>query len=174
MNYFELFEIPVAFSVDQQELSRKYFQLQKKFHPDFHSQADGGEQEEMLQQSSLINKAYKTFKDPDATIKYLLELKGLIAEDEKYEIPPDFLMEMMELNEDLAEDDVLKQEEAKTKIATMQQNFYQQVQSIIEEYDDYRANEAQMLQVKEYYFKKKYLNRIYERLEKIADSASTK
>ncbi len=35
MNYFELFEIPVSFQVDKASLSKKYFELQKKYHPDF-------------------------------------------------------------------------------------------------------------------------------------------
>ena len=31
-----------------------------------------------------------------------LQLKGLLEEEEKYPLPPDFLMEVMELNENLS------------------------------------------------------------------------
>ncbi|CAN5400760.1 co-chaperone HscB [soil metagenome] len=172
MNYFELFEVPVSFIVDQKELSTKYFELQKKFHPDFFTNADEEEKSKVLEQSSVINKAYKTFKDTQATIKYVLQLKELIADDEKYDLPPDFLMEMMELNESLSDDDVLSTEEAKTKIAQLEQELYKEVQSIIEGYDDERTTDAQMLLVKEYYYKKKYLNRILERLEGMRNIAS--
>ena len=172
MNYFELFEMPVSLIVYQKDLSSKYFELQKKFHPDFFTNADEEDKTKALEQSSVINSAYKTFKDPDATINYVLGLKGLIADDEKYDLPPDFLMEMMELNESLSDEDVLPAEEAKTKIAQLDQELYKEVQSIIEGYDEERTTEAQMLLVKEYYYKRKYLNRILERLERMGNVAS--
>ena len=46
MNYFELFEIPVSLSVSGKEVQLKYFELQKKYHPDFFSNADENEQDE--------------------------------------------------------------------------------------------------------------------------------
>ena len=116
MNYFELFEIPVSLTVDQNKLSSQYFALQKKYHPDFFTNATEEEQDEVLEKSSMINKGFKTLKDPDNTIKYVLEIKGLLQEEEKYELPPDFLMEMMELNEGLMDDDILNVEETETKI----------------------------------------------------------
>ncbi|MGH2565313.1 MAG: DnaJ domain-containing protein, partial [Ginsengibacter sp.] len=47
MNYFELFEIPVSLTVSQKEIQSKYFELQKKYHPDFFSNADEDEQADM-------------------------------------------------------------------------------------------------------------------------------
>src|SRR6185436_17201051 len=103
MNYFELFEIPITVKVDQSKLAQKYFELQKKYHPDFFAQATEAEQEEALERSSAANKALKIFKNQDQTIKYVLQLKGLLEEEEKYQLPPEFLMEMMALNEELSE-----------------------------------------------------------------------
>ncbi len=165
MNYFELFEIPVSLITDQNDLSAKYFALQKKYHPDFFAQAGEDEQAKMLEKSSMINKGFKVLKDPDATIKYVLEIKGLLQEEEKYELPPDFLMEMMELNEGLMDDDILNIEETETKIFQFQKTLYDEVQTIIEDYSEDRTTEAQLLQVKDYYYKKKYLKRILERLD---------
>ncbi|MEP6927826.1 MAG: Fe-S protein assembly co-chaperone HscB [Ginsengibacter sp.] len=165
MNYFELFEIPVGLSVAQNELSSKYFALQKKYHPDFFSNAGETEQAEMLEKSSMINKGFKILKNPDEIIKYVLSLKGLLQEEEKYELPPEFLMEMIELNEALMDDDILNVEEVETKIFQLQKSLYHEVQHIIEDYSDDKIMEAQLLQVKDYYYKKKYLNRILERLE---------
>ena len=104
MNYFELFDIPVSLNVDAGSLTKKYFELQKKFHPDFYTQAGEAEQEEALEKSSAINKALKVLQNKDSTIKYVLQLKGLLEEEEKYPLPPDFLMEVMELNENLSAD----------------------------------------------------------------------
>ena len=87
MNYFELFEMPVSLLIDRNELSKKYFELQKKYHPDFFSKADESKQAEMLEKSSMINHGYKIFTSADETIKYVLRLKGLLQENEKYELP---------------------------------------------------------------------------------------
>ena len=172
MNYFELFEIPVSLIVDQSKLSSQYFALQKKYHPDFFTNADEQEQNEVLEKSSMINNGFKILKDPDDTIKYVLELKGLLKEEEKYELPPAFLMEMMELNEALMDDDILNMEEVETKIFQLQKTLYTEVQNIIESYREDTTTEAQLLQVKDYYYKKKYLKRILERLDGMRNIAS--
>ncbi|WP_301924220.1 Fe-S protein assembly co-chaperone HscB [Ferruginibacter sp.] len=158
MNYFELFDLPVSLNVDKSSLAKKYFELQKKYHPDYFTQATEAEQEEALEKSSAVNKALKILKDKDRTIKYLLQLKGLLEEEEKYLLPPDFLMEVMELNEELTA-------ESATAINDFEKGIYSGVQSIIEQYDDAAITTAELLKVKEYYFKKKYLQRILDRLD---------
>ena len=158
MNYFELFDLPVSLNVDKSKLAKKYFELQKKYHPDYFTQATEAEQEEALEKSSAVNKALKILKDKDSTIKYLLQLKGLLEEEEKYQLPPDFLMEVMELNEELTAESAMA-------INDFEKDIYSGVQSIIEHYDDAAITIADLLKVKEYYFKKKYLQRILDRLD---------
>ena len=46
MNYFELFGLPVSFTVDKKQLNESYVALQKKFHPDFYTQSNEAEQSE--------------------------------------------------------------------------------------------------------------------------------
>jgi molecular chaperone HscB len=158
MNYFELFELPISFKIDQSKLAQKYFELQKKYHPDFFAKGTEHEQEQALEISSQLNKALKTFKNPDQTIKYVLQLKDLLEDEEKYQLPPAFLMEMMELNEELS-DNSAKQ------VKDLEDQLYTEVKPIIENYDDASASTADLLKLKEYYFKKKYLQRILDRLE---------
>jgi len=157
MNYFELFNIPVSVTVDKTSLAKKYFELQKKFHPDFFAQEDEVTQEDALEKTSELNKAFKIFKDRDATIQYLLKIKGLLQEEEKYPLPPDFLMEVMELNENLSEDSAVA-------IADFEQDIYAAVSNIIEHYNDATASTQDLLRLKEYYYKKKYLQRILDRI----------
>ena len=71
MNYFELFEFDVAPIVDKSLLTKKYLQLQKQYHPDNFSLSDENEQNQSLEMSSLINKAFAVFKDDLKTIGYL-------------------------------------------------------------------------------------------------------
>ncbi len=158
MNYFELFELPVSIQIDRTKLAQKYFELQKKYHPDFFANGTEHEQQQALEISSQLNKALKTFKNTDLTIKYVLQLKGLLEEEEKYQLPSAFLMEMMELNEELSADSAKQIQELETAL-------YQEVAPIIENYDDTTVSNADLLKLKEYYFKKKYLQRILDRLE---------
>ena len=166
MEYFDLFGLPVTLVVPQKELTSKYFELQKKFHPDFFSQSDVAEQNAMLQKSSLVNEAYKTLKDKDAVIKYVLLQKQLMQEEEKYQLPPDFLMEMLELNETLTEAKLNNDEELlasiETQIDEKEKEIYETVKSIIENYKEDISSEKELLQVKDYYYKKKYLKRILQ------------
>lgn len=157
MNYFELFELPVSLEIDQGKLAQKYFELQKKYHPDFFTQATEHEQDEALEISSQLNKALKVFKNREETIKYVLQLRGFLEEEEKYQLPPDFLMEMMELNEELSDD-------SPAQVAAIEQELYSSIQTVIENYNDKAATMADLLKLKEYYYKKKYLQRILDRM----------
>jgi molecular chaperone HscB len=98
------------------------------------------------------------------TIKYVLQLKELLIEEEKYELSPIFLMEMMELSEQAMEakmdgekdtiDNVLKQ------ITTKENEIYEPIKQIVETYTEGITTQKELLQVKEYYYQQKYLSRI--------------
>src|SRR5690242_8336521 len=105
MTYFELFNIPIQLKVDVASLNSKFFELSKKYHPDYFVKDKPETQAEALEKSALLNKAFKTFQNPDETIKYVLKLKGLLEEEEKYELPAEFLMEVLEINEQLMDAD---------------------------------------------------------------------
>lgn len=164
MNYFELFDIPEALLVDKTQLARRYFELQKKYHPDFYTGATEAEKAEVLEKSAQVNKAFKTFQNTDATIQYVLQLKGLVEEEEKFALPPDFLMEMMELNETLTETGDLPP----GTLETIEDALYEGVSPIIEGYSYSGTTAEELAQLKEYFYKKKYLLRIKERIRNIA------
>lgn len=171
MNYFELFEIPVSLKVDHRKLSARFFALSRQFHPDYHAQADAGAQAEALEQSALLNKAWRTFQDPDATLQYVLEQKGLLVSEEKYGLAPDFLMEVMELNEALMElqfePDQAALAAAGEQTRALQAKIYADVETIIEHYQEGVTSEKELLQVKEYYYRKKYLDRIAAKIREM-------
>ncbi len=162
MNHFELFNLPISLSVDTSGLSKQYFELQRKYHPDRFVQASDAEQEEALQISAQVNKAFKILKDPDATLQYVLQLKGLLEEEEKYQLSPDFLMEVMELNEEMEEG---MTDAIQSKIDQLKKELYADVEAIITNYQEGITSEKELLQVKEYYFKKKYVDRMVDNLK---------
>ncbi|MDB5202678.1 MAG: chaperone protein HscB [Ferruginibacter sp.] len=161
MNYFDLFGIPMAPVIDKTMLAKKYFELQRASHPDFFSNENEATKEDALQASADINKAFKIFQHPDRTLEYFLREKGIIATDEKYELPPAFLMEMMELNEGLMEDSPADSE---AKISSLAASLSAEVKPILDSYDADKTTAAELAALKAYYYKKKYLKRILERL----------
>ena len=161
-----MFEIPITLQVDTAALKQQFYILSRKFHPDFYTQENEAEQNQALDKSSLLNKAYKTFQNREETIKYVLQLKGLQEEEEKYQLSPTFLMEMMELNENLAEaklsGNISAIDECKQTINSIEEQIYMPVKNIVEGYIDGKTTQEELLKVKEYYFKKKYLQRILD------------
>ena len=99
MDYFKLFDIPVSFYPDTTQLARKMVELQKQNHPDYFVNADEHEKMNALTRSSEINQAYKVLTNRDRIVHYVLDQHGMIEEGEKYPLPSDFLMEIMEINE---------------------------------------------------------------------------
>ena len=166
MNYFEIFGLPVQLRIDKSELPKKFFELSRKFHPDFYANSTPSEQQRALEITANLNKAFKTFQNHDETIKYVLQLKGLLEEEEKYQLPPEFLMEVLEINEKLmdARDDPALKLNLQTAIDNLQSEIYGPVKEIIEHYEESITTEEELLQVKEYYYKKKYLHRIQQQL----------
>ena len=169
MKYFDLFGIPVQLRVDAKSLTPRFFELSKQFHPDFFVNQDSVAQQEALDQSSLLNKAWKTFQQPDETIRYVLMEKGLMQEEEKYELPPDFLMEVMDINEQLMDQE---EEGVKTRVEAavkqLENEIYEPVKKVVEGYREGITSEEELLQVKAYYYKKKYLDRIRRQLAGMA------
>ena len=66
MNYFELFDIPETLTPDAATIKKKFYELSRKYHPDFYTQSSEGEQSDMMEKAALLNKAYKAFQQKDA------------------------------------------------------------------------------------------------------------
>ena len=171
-NYFEFFGIPISFSLDEQDLKRRFYANSKKYHPDFYTLESPDKQAEILHLSSLNNEAYQTLSDFDSRMKYILGLKGLLKEEGQNEIPQDFLLDMMDINESLIELEFDYDPDAHQRIEqqlkSLEDNLFSEIKSIMEAYDDQRATETDLKTIKDYFLKKRYLLRIRENLSKFA------
>lgn len=111
VDYFAVFSLPRKLNLDLPALERSFYRLSRKLHPDLYARASVQEQEWSLDQTSLLNDAYRTLKNPIARTKYLLGLEGVVLEAGKSEdgkpkdsrVPPDLLEEVFELNMQLEE-----------------------------------------------------------------------
>ena len=99
-NYFELFGLPLSYRVDPALLAERYRQAQKAVHPDRHAGGSAAEQRAAMQMATLVNTAHLTLKDSLARAIYMLQLRQ-VALQENPELPPAFLMEQIEVREEL-------------------------------------------------------------------------
>lgn len=103
-NHFDLFGLSPIFSIEGEALERSYREIQSKVHPDRFAHAGDAERRASLQWTTRVNEAYRTLKDPVQRAKHLLELHGVdVAFETNTAMPPEFLMQQMELRESLEE-----------------------------------------------------------------------
>ena len=156
VDYFSYFGLPPKLNLDVTTLEKDFYQLSRKLHPDLNARAGSKEQEWSLEQSSRLNDAYRTLKDPIKRTQYLLHLEGVQLEEQskaateqarasgeakKQIVPPDLLEGVFELNmqveelrmqKKMGEDDpALIEEIGKHKLALEQkyEELFQELQS---------------------------------------------
>ena len=157
VDYFSFFGLPRKLTLDTAALEREFYALSRKLHPDLYAQAESEEQTWSLQQSSLLNDAYRTLKDPIRRTQYLLRLEGVELEEQsktatdrarqtgevkKQVVPPDLLEEVFEFNMQLeelrmnkeagADDPVLVEE-----LRTHKVNFEKKLEALSDELKTY-------------------------------------
>jgi molecular chaperone HscB len=171
MNYFEFYELPESFSIDEKALKNKFYQLSKKYHPDFYANEDDAKQQEILELSTLNNKAYKVLSAPNKRIEYILQLHNLLADGDKHKLAPGFLMEMMEINETLMEiEDEASFTSLKNQIGDMDTELSEELLANVKNYEtDIQADKDKALDnIKDIYYRQKYLLRIKDSLNTFA------
>ena len=173
MNYFELYEIPVSFLADEILIKQKYYANSKKYHPDFFINESEDKQAEVLHLSTLNNDAYRLLTDFDKRVAYILTLTGQISDAEKFVLPPDFLMEMMDINEkmmELSANDMHAIADVTNEIAILEKSLNSYLQASCKQFDahDQVEQESVLLAIKDAYYRKKYLLRIKDSLNKFA------
>lgn len=106
-DYFTVFGLPRKLTVDAPALQRRFYELSRQHHPDFHQGADAGRQAETLARSALVNRAYRALRDPLARVEYLIALEeGREVREgatDKPKAPRELLQEMLEVQEALEE-----------------------------------------------------------------------
>lgn len=167
MNYFTLYEIPVSLKVNDAAILKKYYQLSKQYHPDHFTLEDLTMQQESERMSAVINEARKVLENPVKRLEYILKEQGIIEEDEKYTLSAEFLGDMMELNEQLMEiemtENVEQLQSIKDELSKQETFLFEEVKPLFEQ-DELQLNASEAAQLKDYFYKKKYLQRITERV----------
>ena len=104
MNPFETLGIPRQFGVDLAVVERTHRELSRALHPDRFVGAPPSERRAALARAIEVNEAWRVVRDPIRRAEALLALADVaVGEDREPKADPEFLMEMLEQREALAE-----------------------------------------------------------------------
>jgi molecular chaperone HscB len=163
MNYFQLFDLEQGFFPDQALVKRKYYKLSRRFHPDFFVQQGDAARELAEEKLKEVHAAYAVLADPGRTMAYILGLELGLQAEEKHTLSPGFLMEMMDFNEALQEADTAEQRAVvREQINSKKRELYEGIEPVLAAYQPGIVSPEAMLQIKEYYYQQKYLERLLE------------
>jgi molecular chaperone HscB len=98
-NHFARLGLPQGPSVDRDDLETRYLLLSRVLHPDYHGAASEEQRQLVNHNSALLNEAWRVLGDDVLRAEYLLDLVDPGALERGKALPPEFLMEAMELSE---------------------------------------------------------------------------
>jgi molecular chaperone HscB len=168
MNYFELYATPLNLIIDATQLKKTYYQLSKVHHPDQVSLANADAQAYAMQMSTLVNKGYTVLSNTAARLEYVLQLLAIISPEENYKLAPDFLMQMMELNEQIMDakldDNAAQLQSCATQMQDLESQIQQQIHWVYTMQSISTLDDTQKESLKKYYYQIKYIKRVKDLL----------
>ena len=103
-DYFDFLGLEPKLALDTAALQRRFYELSREWHPDRFTRKSPGEQQQALDNTALLNDAFRTLRDPIARAEYALKAQGFdIGEQRSKDVPPELLEEVFELNMALEE-----------------------------------------------------------------------
>ncbi len=166
--HFELFELPVSFDIDLQDLSQRYRKLQGVVHPDKFASASDRERRLSVDKAATVNDAYQILKSPQRRARYMLELQLVSFDDEKdMALDPAFLMEQIELREALEELD--QNSDPISSLNKIMADIKKRITAVLDEIrENLRLNQLDDMQknkVKQLVHKMQFLNKLQQEAE---------
>lgn len=106
-NPFDIFHLPCRFNIDEKALEKEYLELSKEVHPDHHRDKSPEVQSKILNICSKINCAYRDLRCPFNRARIILErLAGANFVPDQKQVEPDFLWQILELQEELDQEKI--------------------------------------------------------------------
>lgn len=132
---FGLLGLPAQFDLDPAVIERAFHDKSKDLHPDRFASAPAAERVAALSRSRALNDAYKTLKSPVGRAEYLLAKAGVKIGDNE-QLDPTFLMDILEMREELAEARVAKRlthiEQCQREMTLRKQNVVGELAKLFE------------------------------------------
>lgn len=170
-SYFELFELPERFQVDQNQLSHRFRDLQRTLHPDKFAQQSEQQQRLALQYSSFVNEAYQVLSSAVKRAEYLLKLNGVERDQAKtLSSDPEFLMQQIEWREAIAE--IRSKSDPEAEATVLKQKARQEQQALEQKFITHlneRAFDKACVDVDKMHFVDKLLHEIEQIEDELLD-----
>lgn len=103
LDYFRVLGLERNLRLDEAALSSRYYALSRRLHPDLYQTASAQEQEASLTNSALVNRAYRTLRDPVQRGVYWLELHGEKLGTNNNRVPPQLASVVFSVQDQLEE-----------------------------------------------------------------------
>jgi len=100
-DHFRLFGLPRRYSIDTDDLHRRFLSISRNIHPDFFGNQPAEMRNLALRLSAQVNEAYRTLRDPLLRAEYMLESAGGKSSAADKSVPEDLLAEVMALREEI-------------------------------------------------------------------------
>jgi molecular chaperone HscB len=172
MTFFDFYNFEESFFIDKKLLRKVYLEKSRALHPDLAVKESFENSETELDLASFNNEAFTVLSDEMQTIKYILLLNDVPIDAKNAPMPNDFLLEMMDLNENIMEAKFEKNEtvlnDLVNSINDISSSLTNSYFDILKEYNkalpiDERNN--LLLKARAYYLKMNYIKRLKENLE---------
>ena len=161
-NFFELFGLKPAFSIDRDELRAQLRRLQSNYHPDRYVNASDLDKRLSMQLTSWVNEAFETLQNPVKRARYLLELSGVeIADDSATTSDAEFLMEQLEIRE--AVEACREQEDGLQRSHDIEAHLLRRATDLSDQFVQ-NFNAAEYTAATEAYRKMQFIHRIQQQL----------
>jgi molecular chaperone HscB len=102
-DYFTVMGLPRKLALDARVLEPVFHALSRRFHPDVYRMASARERLIALENSAVLNQAYRTLRDPFERAAYLSQLEAGHSTETKAAPPDNLFEEILEIQELLGE-----------------------------------------------------------------------
>jgi molecular chaperone HscB len=165
-DYFSFFGIEPQLALDPVSLQKRFYELSRQWHPDRFAARPAVEQQQALENTALLNDAFRTLKQPVSRAEYVLSRHGLATEDAASKnVPPELLEEVFEMNmalDELKDGDASVRpqlESARAGFASTLAEIDAQLEAQFRGWDESRSDEV-LSQVRALLNKRKYIHNL--------------
>jgi molecular chaperone HscB len=101
-DYFAVLGLPERPDVDLDDLTRRYYELSRRLHPDRYQTGSAEEREASVRATAVLNAAFRTLRDVEARGRYWLRRLGDDLGADNNRVPPGLAAYVFEVQEQLA------------------------------------------------------------------------
>lgn len=167
MDYFTLFGLTFSYSIDLEQLTYRYQELQRRYHPDRFANQSESDKVSALQQAATINAAYQALKHPLKRAEYMLTLYDIDINNEQYTMHDTaFLMEQLALREEL--ECIETSVQAEEALALFSSNLVKTIKSYLQEMEK-QLNSEQWINAADIVRKLRFLDKLQQQVEQLEE-----